>query len=1134
MNTNKFKGASKWAFIGLFSLIALILAVGGYWFYRREIQTIRSHEYNDLKAVAELKANQITLWRNERMADARLNAAATFLRSTVVQWLKNPGNRALKAGIKARLQLLKDSSGYENVILASTDGRVLITLNPSLNNLETETKRLVSRASLVRDVVFGDFFRCPACKQVHLDVASPILDNTRETIAVLILRTHPEDYLYPLIQIWPTRSRSAETLLVRQEGDDTLFLNILRHRADPALTLRIPLSRTGVPAVQGVLGRSGMFEGVDYRGVKVLSEIRGIPNSSWVMVAKVDRDEIFAEAAARARLIGFLTLALILLSATTTAFIYKHKGKRTFEALFLAERQRTEILEEARVTLYSIGDAVISTGPAGRVRQMNPVAEHLTGWKETEALDKPLSQVFQIVNEKTRAEVENPVERVLREGVVVGLANHTLLMARDGTERPIADSGAPIRDESGTISGVVLVFRDQTEERAAQKALRESQEQLRIISENIRDTVWLMDLSFRTTWVSMSVVRTRGYTLEELAGMPLERHLTPESLAALSDLTTAHLTADKLADPKAEITVKGEFEFIRKDGSTFWADSVVTLLRDKEGRPTGFLGVGRDITERKRTEDLVRTRLILMEFAVSHSLEELLEKTLDEVSALTHSPIGFYHFVEKDQKTLTLQAWSMRTKKEFCRAEAKGLHYPIDQAGVWVDCVHERKPVIHNDYRSLPHRKGMPEGHAAVIRELVVPIMRSNRIVAILGIGNKPTDYTENDVEIVSYLADVAWEITEHKRAQEAMQALTIRQEALLSAIPDIIMEVDQNKIYTWANQSGYAFFGEDVIGKEAAFYFEGDQTTYQMVQPLFSGLEDVIYVESWQRRQDGEKRILAWWCRVLKDEQGNVTGALSTARDVTESKRAEAEIQRLNESLEQRIIERTAQLEAANKELEAFSYSVSHDLRAPLRGIDGLSLALLEDNFDQLDHQGQDFLKRIRAASQHMAELIDDLLKLSRVTRSELRRSKVDLSGLSQSISEDLKRGQPERQVEFVIQPGMIAEGDANLLRIALEQLLRNAWKFTGKHSRARIEVGAIQMEGETAFFVRDDGAGFDMTYADHLFGAFQRLHSASEFEGTGIGLATVKRIIHRHGGRVWGEGAVEKGATFYFSLSA
>ena len=272
----------------------------------------------------------------------------------------------------------------------------------------------------------------------------------------------------------------------------------------------------------------------------------------------------------------------------------------------------------------------------------------------------------------------------------------------------------------------------------------------------------------------------------------------------------------------------------------------------------------------------------------------------------------------------------------------------------------------------------------------------------------------------------------------------------------------------------------------------------------------------------------------MLKDEQGNVIGALSTARDVTESKRAEEEIQRLNESLEQRIIERTTQLEAANKELEAFSYSVSHDLRAPLRGIDGLSLALLEDSFDQLDHQGKDFLKRIRAASQHMAELIDDLLKLSRVTRSELRRSHVDLSVLSQSISEDLKRGHPERQVEFVIQPGMIAEGDVNLLRIALEQLLRNAWKFTGKHLQARIEVGTIQTGEETALFVRDDGAGFDMTYADHLFGAFQRLHSANEFEGTGIGLATVKRIIHRHGGRVWAEGAVEKGATFYFTLPA
>jgi light-regulated signal transduction histidine kinase (bacteriophytochrome) len=226
------------------------------------------------------------------------------------------------------------------------------------------------------------------------------------------------------------------------------------------------------------------------------------------------------------------------------------------------------------------------------------------------------------------------------------------------------------------------------------------------------------------------------------------------------------------------------------------------------------------------------------------------------------------------------------------------------------------------------------------------------------------------------------------------------------------------------------------------------------------------------------------------------------------------------------------AATEAANRELEAFSYSVAHDLRAPLRSIDGFSLALLEDCADVLDEAGKQHLRFVREAAQDMAALIDGLLSLSRVTRSELRRETVDLAELARGIFVQLHRAAPDRNVETVIADDLFAEGDARLLRGLLENLLGNAWKFTGKQAAARIEIGVTQAGGERAYFVRDNGAGFDMTYAGKLFGAFQRLHSATEFEGTGIGLATVQRIVYRHGGRVWAESEVDRGATFYFTL--
>ena len=224
--------------------------------------------------------------------------------------------------------------------------------------------------------------------------------------------------------------------------------------------------------------------------------------------------------------------------------------------------------------------------------------------------------------------------------------------------------------------------------------------------------------------------------------------------------------------------------------------------------------------------------------------------------------------------------------------------------------------------------------------------------------------------------------------------------------------------------------------------------------------------------------------------------------------------------------------LEHKNRELESFSYAVSHDLRAPLRRIDSFSRAILESQGRRLDDEGRKFLSRVREASQQMAQLIDDVLYLSRVTRSDLRDQDVDLSEVAELVVSRLQEGQPNRRMEVKIRPGVVVTGDGQLLKIALENLLQNAWKFTGNQAEPRIEFGVTQTSGEPTYFIRDNGAGFEMTYAARLFGPFQRLHSQQEFPGNGIGLATVQRIIHRHGGKVWAEGLVGQGATFYFTL--
>jgi PAS domain S-box-containing protein len=254
-----------------------------------------------------------------------------------------------------------------------------------------------------------------------------------------------------------------------------------------------------------------------------------------------------------------------------------------------------------------------------------------------------------------------------------------------------------------------------------------------------------------------------------------------------------------------------------------------------------------------------------------------------------------------------------------------------------------------------------------------------------------------------------------------------------------------------------------------------------------------------------------------------------SAIRDVTDRKTIEEALEKQRNELARSNVE----LVAANKELEAFSYSVSHDLRAPLRGIDGFSQALLEDYSNRLDDQGKQYLERVRFGAQRMAALIDDLLALSRITRAEFERQPLNLSDMARAVAQELSRQDAARKVEFVIAPGLEAHGDPRLMRTVLENLLGNAWKFSSRRPLAQIEFGRERVSGASAFFVRDNGAGFDPAYATRLFGAFQRLHPTTEFPGTGVGLASVQRVIHRHGGRIWAEGAVNHGATFFFTLA-
>jgi PAS domain S-box-containing protein len=372
---------------------------------------------------------------------------------------------------------------------------------------------------------------------------------------------------------------------------------------------------------------------------------------------------------------------------------------------------------------------------------------------------------------------------------------------------------------------------------------------------------------------------------------------------------------------------------------------------------------------------------------------------------------------------------------------------------------------------------------------------------------------------------------------RDIAQATLSQKEKILADIaegaPVSLLRLRADGIIQWANLAELELLGytqDEYIGKNSADFYDNPGEGREVLERLTRG-DTLRDYETRLRARDGSLRIVLINSSASYREDGTLLHARLFTHNITGRRRADEENHRLNLELEKRVQQRTAQLEAANKELEAFSYSVSHDLRAPLRALRGFTEALLELHSSQLDSRGQEFLRRACNASNQMDRLIEDLLKLSQVSRGDLQYQEVNLSLIAGEIAAELAASDPARKVEFVIAPDCAADGDPRLVRVALDNLMRNAWKFSGKRPDARIEFGLTD-DPETAFFVRDNGAGFDMTFAKRLFGVFQRLHAASDFPGTGIGLATVQRIIHRHGGRSWAVGAINQGATFYFTL--
>jgi PAS domain S-box-containing protein len=639
---------------------------------------------------------------------------------------------------------------------------------------------------------------------------------------------------------------------------------------------------------------------------------------------------------------------------------------------------------------------------------------------------------------------------------------------KDGTRVPVLAGSAMLG--GGTTECISFVL-DLTERKEAERGRREAERRAQRMVESATVGMWTVGADGRTTFMNARMADILGRDVAEAVTMPTTEFFFAEDRPAM---------AERLAKRRDGLAGPFEQRFRRPDGAVGVLSVDSSPLYDAQGRYEGVLGIATDITERHRAEEAVRA-----------------------------SEIRYRRIVETANQGIWIVDLDGRTT--FANAKmAQMLACSVDElTGVSpLEFLDERGRALFGEHLEI-HRGG-----------------RSTQSEMLFRAKDGSERWTIVDASPVldgsgrqngSFAAVI--DVTERRLAQEALRVA-----AMVDSSDDAIIGKTLEGIVTSWNAGAHRIFGysaEEMVGRTISLLIPSGRENEEpeILEQLASG--HVVRSDTVRMRKDGRKIDVSVTSSPVRNAAGILIGASKVVRDITERRRAEMALARAKDAAE-----------AANRELEAFSYSVAHDLRAPLRGMNGFAQVLLDTYRDKLDAEGQDYLQEILLNASKMADLIDGLLSLARVTRSDLKREHADLSWIVKEAVERLRASEPHRVVEMTVQDALGAEVDPRLARALFENLLGNSWKFTSKQPAAHIEFGAVERGGASVFFVRDNGAGFDMAYASKLFAPFQRLHTVDEFAGTGIGLATVQRIVHRHGGRVWAEGIVDGGATFYFTL--
>ncbi|MFZ4520436.1 MAG: PAS domain S-box protein [Bacteroidales bacterium] len=666
---------------------------------------------------------------------------------------------------------------------------------------------------------------------------------------------------------------------------------------------------------------------------------------------------------------------------------------------------------------------------------------------------------------------------------------------KDGSEIWAIVSSTAILDTEGKFIGSFGMILDITEHKIAELSLAHSEEQFRLIAENTSDAITMLDMNLNFTYFSPSVEKILGLTPDEAIKMKMEQILTPESVEKVRTLYQSFFPNGPMETPVTGDFPTIELEEYHKNGSRIWVELSFSVLIGQNNKPTGIITVTRDVTARKMAENAIKTS------------EEHLRQT-QRVAQIA----------DWEYNIATGKIWGSDEAFRFYGLPVNENH-EIEMSGV--------QPFIQ-EYEQA--KKALFD-----LIEKDIPYNIESRIIPANGdpprilhsLGTLVKDDRGNPVKVVGMFQD----ITKRKQAEETIFMLA----HAVRSISECVSITDMNDKIVFVNTAflkTYLFEEHELLGKSISMVRSQNNPDSKVAQILPATLHGGWQGELFNKRKDGSEFPVFVSTSVIKDDHGEPLALIGVTNDITDRKKAEKELLKLNEELDHRVKTRTAELEAANKELESFSYSVSHDLKAPLRHINGFINLLLDNASTSISEDGLGYLRKIEHSALEMEQLINAILSFSRLNMAELRKTPICSHAMVNEVIRFFEPDTQHRTITFNLEPLHDTTGDHELIRQVWTNLISNAIKYTGKATEAIIDIGSEYSDEKTTFFIRDNGVGFKMQYADKLFGVFQRLHKSRDFEGIGIGLANVNRIIKRHGGECHAEGEPNNGATFSFSL--